>query len=172
PLEPSTPKQKPAPPERERETRPAPKPGPRSPLKPFIKIVSDIERHALDTNTGELLGIGTFHPELGGELRIAIYTEEDASPIRGGAVFNGIYESFVETGQTINTVRGIWGRTSDNLTSFNAALLRNLSEEAAAFETFTGKMAHRKGHKSAAVDAQTSVKNQDGTYSKAEDVFR
>ena len=124
------------------------------------------EISAKDPTTGETLGIGELDGK--GYINYAIYTKVLKSTIRGGQVFNAIHDAFIAQGKSIKGIRGLW-YAEDNLTSFNNAILDGLSpENAAKLETFTGKMAGRRGYTNVKIDYSKSPRNLDGTFQKAE----
>jgi hypothetical protein len=89
----------------------------------------------------------------------------------GSSAFHSLYD-FVTTNFTnVNGIKAMWQQPlADNLDSFNKALLRGVSKEKAAFETFTGKMANSRGYTNATVNG---VLNDDGTtYKSATVIFR
>ncbi|HEU4835621.1 MAG TPA: polymorphic toxin-type HINT domain-containing protein [Pyrinomonadaceae bacterium] len=130
-------------------------------IGPNIEPISDgfAARHPV---TDQLLGVGYFRD---GYIEFAIETK--GTNIRGGDVFNGIYDAFISSGYRVRGVRGLW-YAQDNLASFNAQIRAGLTPEAAAFETFTGKMASRLGYNRVRIDYPNSPRNPDGTFVKAE----
>lgn len=124
------------------------------------------EGSAIDPTTGELLGLGTLDAQ--GYIEYAIYTKGLKSTIRGGQVFDAIYDEFNAQGKSIKGIRGLW-YGGDNLKSFNEAIIKGVSPEGAAhLNTFTGTMAGRKGFSNVRIDYEHSPRNPDGTFQRAE----
>jgi hypothetical protein len=74
-----------------------------------------------------------------------LYIKKGPNTPSGSAMFNEALEQF---GSNVKGVQGYWiggGDLADNFNSFKAAVSAGLSPEAAAFQTFTGKMAQRAG---------------------------
>ena len=124
-----------------------------------------------DEFTGEDLGYATVDRD--GYVELAIYTNAAVSPIRGGQVFNKLLPTITKDGHSITGVRGLWGGKDPlgNLTSLNKSILKGNEPEAAALETFTGKMAQRAGFPRVRIDYPNSPRNPDGTFQRVEAWF-
>lgn len=122
-----------------------------------------------DSETGALVGMGEIDAE--GNLKLAIYTKEADTKLRGKDVFNAIVKKYAGDGDEVAGVKGLW-YGGDNLKSLNDGIARGESPEVAAKNTFTGKMADRAGFPNSAVDYDNSVRNPDGSFSKAEVWFK
>lgn len=116
-----------------------------------------------DTATGDLVGYGTL--DGAGVIDLAIYTKDANTSLRGVDVFDAIWTKFINDGFAINGMRGSW-ISGDNLATFNNLISQGVAPEAAALQTFTGKMAVRNGFNNARVEP-SSVRRPDGTYEKA-----
>lgn len=107
---------------------------------------------------------------LGDRSLLELTIDVSKSKASGESAFNSLYEFIDIKFGNIEGVRAVWQQPlADNLESFNKAILDGLSEERAAFKTFTGKMAERKGFTRATV---SGMKNEDGTYKQAVVVFK
>ena len=102
---------------------------------------------------------------------MAIYTDEAQSPIRGGPVFQGLFNELRARGADIKGIIGHWydgDKPSTNLISFNKAILGGMSpEQAAEQKAFTGAMARKNGDGHATIDDAHSPRNADGTFQEA-----
>ncbi|CAN5525947.1 hypothetical protein BH10BAC2_BH10BAC2_25250 [soil metagenome] len=127
-----------------------------------VSISTQVGKEALQIGSG---GIGP-----GGYLELEIDVKVGANGSRvasGETVFEEIYKTAQANANTsINGIRGIW-TYGDNLSSFNKLITDKVNKglmtyEEAALQTFTGKMATKKGFTK--VESIAGEKNGDGTY--------
>ncbi|MEI8019465.1 MAG: hypothetical protein WCH39_14770, partial [Schlesneria sp.] len=121
-----------------------------------------------DPATRETIGLGELDSE--GYVKLAIYTKEANTTIRGGEVFDAIIGEFRAGSGPVRGVRGLW-YSGDNLATFNSLIRQGLTPEEAALQTFTGKMAQRSGYTRARIDYDASPQSIDGSFQKAEVYF-
>lgn len=97
--------------------------------------------------------------------------DEGAKLAKGSEVFDNIFNEIVKNSQGNSQIKGISGTwydaLGDNLNTFNNLIKEKvnkgiLTESEAALNTFTGKMAIKKGF--SRVESIAGVKDIDGTY--------
>ncbi|MBD6618230.1 DUF4157 domain-containing protein [Komarekiella sp. 'clone 1'] len=120
---------------------------------------------AKDPGTNALLGLAEL--DAAGYVELGIYTAEAKTSFRGGEVFTTLLNEFAARGVTVRGVRGLW-YGGDNLATFNSLIRAGMSPENAALQTFTGKMAGRRGFTRVRIDYARSPRKPDGTFEKAE----
>ena len=83
--------------------------------------------------------------------------EKGANTPRGGQMFN---EMMKACGSKVVRIQGYWsggGKRPDNYIAFRAAISKGVSEEDAAFSTFTGKMAKKHGFTKVKITENSSI---------------
>ncbi len=126
------------------------------------RVFTQVGKNSVEIGSG---GIGT-----GGYLEIEINVkvgENGARVANGETVFNELFKTISEKANVnINGIRGRWYYGS-NLKEFNRLITEKVSkgfmtEEEAALQTFTGRMASKRGFNK--VESIAGKKNADGTY--------
>lgn len=117
-------------------------------LPPNGKLIikSDGTLVVIDTNLTDGENVIGMAILVDGYIDIAIYTKGTGTTLKGKEVFEDLVSHYINNTISFKGVRGTWGKTSDNTTSFNSELTDNqATPHQAAALTWTGKQAAKFG---------------------------
>jgi hypothetical protein len=103
----------------------------------------------MDMLTDEMIGYVEVKKEY---LQFAIYRKGLKTKISGSRVYDSLIEHVKINRIKYKGVKGLWGADSDNTAAFNEAIANGLSEEKAAFETWSGRKAKNEGFTKVKID--------------------
>jgi hypothetical protein len=114
------------------------------------KIIVEKSSYTLkDLSSNEDLGLVLINNDY---LEFAIYRKGLNTQITGKQIFNSLVEYLKYKKIPYKGIKGLWSSSSDNTTAFNKAVKTGMSEEEAAFETWTGARALEQGYRKVKID--------------------